>query len=133
MYRQVDFFRHDWHSSANGANLRCDNCHTQGLTRNAQSAKKCTACHPTYKFVSNNVNPEKKYLTLSYTDAMHNLCVSCHIKKSKILKNKQDLPRCTTCHKTQLPENLTTGIDWKINLPHFNDVILPEVKQDINE
>ena len=133
MYTQVDFFRHEWHSSVNGANLKCDNCHIPGLTRNAQSAKKCTECHPTYKFVINKVNPEKKYITLSYTDAMHALCVSCHIKESKILKDKQGLAQCATCHKAQLPENLTAGINWKINIPHFNSVILPDVKPGKNE
>ena len=142
MYTKVDFFNHNWHTSSSGANLNCKDCHKPGLTRSSQSAKKCTNCHPAYNFAGNNsmisklentISPGKlssanNYYILSYTDAMHNLCVSCHITESKKLKDKPHLAECTTCHKTQLPENLTPGLTWKINIPHFNNVILPDVK-----
>ena len=144
MYTQVDFFNHDWHTSSSGAKLKCKDCHTPGLTRSAQSAKKCTDCHPSYKFTGNNLiagvsertastansSINKKYFILSYTDAMHNLCVSCHQSESKNLKDKPNLAECTTCHSTQLQENLTSGLTWKITIPHFNSVILPEVKSE---
>jgi hypothetical protein len=133
MYNTVDFFRHDWHTSVNGANLKCYDCHKQGASKSAGSAKKCTGCHSSYKNVLNAKNANKKYYILSYTDALHNLCVSCHLKKAKELKDKPDLARCSTCHKTELPENLTAGIEWKITVPHFNSVILPDVKPVVME
>ncbi len=128
MYSKVDFFQHDWHSSINGADLKCSDCHKQGINRSAESAKQCTDCHKTYSFTANQMNDNSVYYTLSYTDALHNLCVSCHLKEAKLLTDKPNLARCSTCHKTELPENLTAGINWKISLPHFNSVILPDVK-----
>ncbi|HKJ82336.1 MAG TPA: Ni/Fe-hydrogenase cytochrome b subunit [Ignavibacteriaceae bacterium] len=128
MYAQVDFFNHDWHTSNTGANLKCNDCHQPGINRTDQSAKKCTSCHPAYKFTVNKKVSAKTYYTLSYTNAMHNLCVSCHLIESKKLKNKPHLVECSTCHKTQLPENLITGLKWKIKVPHYNNVILPDVK-----
>ena len=130
MYTRVDFFRHAWHSSPKGAKLKCDDCHKAGVTRSVQSAKKCTDCHKTYKFVTNGKNQDEKYYALSYTDALHSLCVSCHIIESKKIEDKPNLALCSTCHKTQLPENLTAGINWKISVPHFNNVVLPRVKME---
>ncbi len=131
MYTQVDFFNHNWHTSSDGAKLRCDDCHKPGMNRSAQSAKHCTSCHTTYKFAINKKSSVENYYILSYTDALHKLCVSCHMKESKIVKDKPNLALCSTCHKTQLPENLTAGLNWKISLPHFNNVILPDVKPEI--
>jgi Ni/Fe-hydrogenase subunit HybB-like protein len=133
MYRTVDFFKHDWHTSADGAGLKCNDCHKPGITRSAGSAKKCTDCHTTYKSVLNARDINDNYYIMSYTDALHNLCVSCHLKESKKIKDKPDLARCSTCHKTELPENLTAGINWKISIPHFNSVILPDVKPVVLE
>ncbi len=129
MYAQVDFFKHDWHTSNTGANLKCNDCHTPGLTRNALSAKNCTDCHATYDSVANDANsPAKRYYIPSYADAMHNLCVSCHRIEAKIVKDKPKLAQCSTCHKTQLPDSLIAGMKWKIKLPHFDNVILPAHK-----
>jgi len=128
MYSNVDFFQHDWHASTNGAGLKCNDCHKQGINRSIESAKQCTGCHKTYNFTANQKNNNTRYYTLSYTDALHNLCVSCHLKKAKESADKPYLARCSTCHKSELPENLTAGINWKISLPHFNSVILPDVK-----
>lgn len=133
MYNTADFFKHDWHSSVEGAKLKCDDCHKPGVNRNVESAKECTECHTSYKFVFNTKSIDKNYFILSYTDALHNLCVSCHLKESKQLKDKPDLAKCSTCHKTELPENMSADINWKITLPHFNSVILPDIKPAVME
>jgi Ni/Fe-hydrogenase subunit HybB-like protein len=127
MYKAVDFFRHDWHSSANGANIKCKGCHKAGVTRNSESAKKCVECHPEFKFDKSESRFVKNYFALSYTDALHKLCVSCHIIKSKELKDKPNLAQCTTCHKSEMPEKITVNLKWETSLPHFNNVILPDV------
>ncbi len=128
MYTQADFFKHDWHSAVDGANLKCSDCHKEGINRNVNSAKKCFDCHKTFNFNSGLKKVNDTYNILSYTDALHNLCVSCHMKEVRENKDKSGLARCSTCHKTELPENLTAGVNWKINVPHFNSVILPDVK-----
>ncbi len=127
MYAEVDFFRHDWHSSNEGANLKCEDCHTPGVTRSAESAKKCTACHPSYKFSPNGQSAAKEYYILSYTDAMHRLCVSCHTVESKNVKDKPNLAQCPTCHRLGIPPELRAGMKWDIRMPHFDNVVLPDV------
>jgi Ni/Fe-hydrogenase subunit HybB-like protein len=133
MYKTVDFFNHEWHSSDERANLKCNDCHAAGVTRNIESAKKCVDCHPGYEFSSYSGTKLEKYYAPSYTDALHKLCVSCHKIKSVELKDKANLAQCTTCHKTDLPEEINANLKWETNLPHFNSVILPEIDLDENE
>ena len=130
MYTRADFFNHSWHSSADGAGLKCDDCHKRGVTRNATSAKLCSDCHTTYKFTDNKKLIGDNYHILSYVDALHNLCVSCHLREAKKSKEKENLALCSTCHKAQLSETQYANINWKIKLPHFNNVILPDVKPE---
>lgn len=136
MYTSADFFRHDWHASSAGANLSCNDCHKPGETRSALTAKSCTSCHSTYKFASNRINrfykfaandnnPAHKYYIPSYADAMHDLCLSCHLIEAKKLKNEANLTQCSTCHQTPVHSNSVRGLNWKIHVPHFNNVILP--------
>ena len=127
MYSQVDFFRHEWHSSTSGGNVKCDDCHTPGVTRTAQSARKCTACHPAYTANAVENRTDGEYFALSYTDAMHQLCVSCHTAEAKEVKDKPNLARCTTCHRTGIPPALKAGMKWDIAMPRFDNVVLPEV------
>lgn len=127
MYTTPAFFKHDWHTSETGAKLKCYDCHKAGVDRTAQSAKNCSDCHKTYKFTSaSNIKADKYYIP-SYTDAMHNLCVSCHIIESKKIKDKPNLALCATCHQRQLHENMTEDLSWKVKLPHFNNVEIPKI------
>ena len=64
---------------------------------------------------------------------MHNLCVSCHMIKAKELKDKPNLAQCSTCHKTGFTKKLEVSIKWEISSPHFNQVILPDVKPKIEK
>jgi len=133
MYKPVDFFNHEWHSSDKGANIKCNDCHKPGVTRNIESSKKCVDCHTDYEFSSYINNNLEKYYTPSYTDALHKLCVSCHKIKSVELTDKSNLAECSTCHKTKMPEELYTNLKWETNLPHFNNVILPDIDLDTNK
>ena len=132
MYEDVDFFKHDWHSMKNGANIKCNDCHTPGLNRSAETAKKCVDCHPQYQLTVYKKNNFKNYYTYSYTDAMHKLCVSCHKLKAEELVDKPNLAQCSTCHATEFPQKLEEKIKWEITMPHFNHVVLPEVSADLD-
>ena len=127
MYNTVDFFKHDWHASSTGANLKCGDCHSNGFTKSQETAKKCIDCHPSYDFTKIKFISTTEYFAPSYTDAMHKLCVSCHIVKSKELKDKPNLAQCSTCHSTQPSEKFVSNLKWEITLPHFNRVILPDI------
>jgi Ni/Fe-hydrogenase subunit HybB-like protein len=127
MYNTIDFFKHDWHTSSTGANLKCADCHSKGFTKSKETAKKCINCHPSYTFDQNKITAAKNYLAPSYTDAMHKLCVSCHIVKSKELKDKPNLAQCSSCHSTAPPEKILANLKWETTLPHFDRVILPDI------
>jgi len=125
MYSRSDFFNHDWHASDKGAALSCNNCHTDNETKNINSAKSCQDCHKNYEYKNHTFATVDGYYTFSYTDAMHKLCVSCHFVRSKELAKNKDLNKCTTCHISELPEEITSNITWETSPPHFNSVILP--------
>ena len=40
----------------------------------------------------------KQYQAVAYTEAMHRMCIGCHIQKAKE-KNKPEMTRCAWCHK----------------------------------
>lgn len=125
MYKDVNFFKHDRHTSPAGADLKCNDCHICGVNRSALTAKKCTACHSSYNFNTKKNSSTRKYGMPSYTNAMHGLCITCHATQSKLSKDKPDLTLCSTCHNSRLNENLNTDLKWNIAVPHFNSVILP--------
>ncbi len=102
MYRSVDAFRHDWHASATGAGVACYQCHAKGQVRTASTAAKCDKCHknlvPQGATIELKKIEEKNYQAVSYTEAMHRLCLDCHIKQAKA-NNKPEIARCGECHK----------------------------------
>jgi len=99
MYNPTDAFGHSWHSSAQGANLKCLDCHPKGEPKTVENAIKCHNCH-------NDLVPEGStiefthYKAVSYVEAMHRLCIGCHYMKAEIVENP-DLARCATCHPGQ--------------------------------
>jgi hypothetical protein len=127
MYKPVDFFRHDWHSSPVGAGLTCEKCHTPGLSRSAETSKTCSECHP--KYTMNNA-VSKPYYADSYTDAMHKQCVSCHREQIRNVPEKHMLDECTTCHKNDITKKIDMSINWDITKPGSNNVILPLPEDD---
>jgi hypothetical protein len=130
MYKSVDFFKHDWHASAYGANIKCDDCHVNGVRREKETSKTCAECHTLYKFKNADLKNTSRYFALSYTDALHQLCVSCHVVKANELK-KQNLDQCSSCHSAGVLEQISENLKWEISLPHFNSVILPKIDNEI--
>jgi Ni/Fe-hydrogenase subunit HybB-like protein len=98
MYQTTDAFGHDWHSSPTGARLGCFDCHSRGAEKTAATAKSCDACHRDL-IPAGAVIPVKKYRAMGYVDAMHRLCIGCHVKKTGELPEKPDLERCVNCHR----------------------------------
>jgi Ni/Fe-hydrogenase subunit HybB-like protein len=97
MYQPVDSFRHDWHSSPEGARLACYECHERGKARSGAMAKDCSACHKDLYPAGASIQV-KQYRAVGYAQAMHQLCLGCHVKAAQ-QKGKPDLARCTNCHK----------------------------------
>ncbi|MFH1049545.1 MAG: Ni/Fe-hydrogenase cytochrome b subunit [bacterium] len=115
MYNEGDAFRHDWHASSQGANLSCSECHASNISKGKDfkeaamqssnenlAIKKCEECHKELIPVDATIRQIKSYITLSYTDALHNKCIGCHEEKLKsdslIKANNPDLTKCSKCH-----------------------------------
>lgn len=130
MYKAVDFFKHDWHASGRGAKIKCDDCHIDGAQRIKENVKTCAECHPEYEFKNTDPKKTSNYMALSYTDALHQLCVSCHVVKANEME-KQNLSRCTSCHSAEVYEQVSENLKWETSLPHFNRVILPKIDKEI--
>jgi Ni/Fe-hydrogenase subunit HybB-like protein len=124
MYKPFDAFRHDWHASEQGANLACVQCHDSEAERVAATAKKCDQCHLDLIPAGATIKVDS-YMAVSYTNAMHGLCVPCHEKKLATVPDKPNLARCETCHDTARPHYLTAEIlkEWKVR--RYNNVELP--------
>jgi len=111
MYNEGDAFRHDWHSSSEGANLSCFKCHDRNIskgkdykyaTNKNSTVKKCEECHKQLIPGDSKIKEIKSYITVSYTDALHKLCIGCHEDKLKtdslIIVNNPNLAKCSKCH-----------------------------------
>jgi Ni/Fe-hydrogenase subunit HybB-like protein len=96
-YLPTDAFRHSWHSSPSGANLSCAQCHAKGQVRGAASAARCDKCHKNLVPAGATITV-KQYRAVAYTEAMHRMCLGCHVKKAKE-NNKPEMTRCAWCHK----------------------------------
>lgn len=96
MYLSTDAFGHDWHSSPSGGKLKCNECHDKTIVRNADSAKKCDYCHQGLVPPDSDIEINT-YKAISYTEAMHLMCINCHTKVA-VEKEKPALARCENCH-----------------------------------
>ncbi len=125
MYSANDIFNHDWHNSETGANIVCDKCHPAGQRREKATAKKCAECHAdlvneyTQTMIDN-------YIAVSYVDAMHIQCISCHQEKAANNPERVHLSECASCHETAPPEHLNDLLKWTDSKPSYNRVLLPE-------
>jgi len=125
MYVPVDSFRHDWHASPAGAKLPCQECHPKGKPRVADTAKACDECHKDLipKGATIEIN---NYEAIGYTEAMHRLCLGCHVEKVKE-KDKPDMARCAWCHKERRSFVDAEGLRFGLPEPVGQRIILPPV------
>jgi Ni/Fe-hydrogenase subunit HybB-like protein len=96
-YLTTDSFRHDWHASPAGGNVPCYQCHAPGQVRRAATAARCDTCHRNLVPKSASI-AVKQYRAVGYAQAMHELCLGCHVKKAKE-KSKPEMAQCEWCHK----------------------------------
>ncbi len=100
MFEGTDIFDHDLHIRKQGGNGSCDKCHgTTGASR-FESMKTCEDCHAKDMMAENPVVKTFTNRTASgYRDAMHKMCIPCHVKSDELSgEKKTQLRRCGTCH-----------------------------------
>ena len=130
MYLPIDAFKHDWHGSQNGGNLACFECHEKKVVRNAESAKKCDDCHKDLIPHDPSIKVEE-YMAVSYTEAMHLLCINCHTRVATE-KEKPDLARCVTCHREQRTITDATDLNSHNDKLMGKRMVLPPIYRKIN-
>lgn len=131
MYTPTEVFDHDWHSASEGGNIACNQCHTEGEEREKASAKKCRDCHTDLFAAADDaveaVDAEKSYLALSYVDAMHRKCITCHRELAAQDTSKAPLTLCRSCHGEHPTDYLTDDIRDYLAAPSAKPVVMPEL------
>jgi len=132
MYQVADAFKHDWHADPDGGNIPCGQCHPKDVQRQALTVDNCYECHTDLIPNGSKIRFEKN-MAVSYTDAMHKQCISCHQEKTEELIDKKNLTECAACHEIAAPENLDELIKWYDTKPSFNRVVVPSVEMEQDE
>jgi hypothetical protein len=132
MYQVTDAFKHDWHADPDGGNIPCGQCHPKDAQREVLTVNNCDECHTDLIPAGSKIRFEKN-MAISYTDAMHKQCISCHQEKTEELIDKKNLTECTACHKITPPENLDELIKWYDTKPSFNRVVVPSIEMEQDE
>ncbi|MBN1341355.1 MAG: polysulfide reductase NrfD [Phycisphaerae bacterium] len=101
MYLPTSIFSHDRHVEVLGMNRSCHECHPSRQGRTGATAKACAECHNEKELALKVPGATVKSdgdVAVSYTNAMHDLCITCHAE----VATKRKIPhhdRCDTCHK----------------------------------
>jgi Ni/Fe-hydrogenase subunit HybB-like protein len=100
MYTATNTFDHDAHVAAMEGNRSCVKCHGEENPLQVKATKTCQDCHRDDMMAANPV--VKKFESEwagSYKDAMHKMCIPCHVKTAADPTVKRpDLGRCGACH-----------------------------------
>jgi Zn finger protein HypA/HybF involved in hydrogenase expression len=127
MYQTADSFRHDWHAAPSGANIPCYKCHALGQVRTASTAVRCDHCHKDLIPAKATITI-KNYRAVSYTEAMHRLCLGCHLKKAVELK-KPEMTRCGWCHKESQQVIEARDLELRRRTAGSGSPVLPPIGQ----
>jgi hypothetical protein len=119
-YRATELFDHDVHVARYGGNASCAKCHEPGKPKTVEASKDCADCHPE---PSPDVTEVKARLDLpeglavGYVDAMHGLCVGCHMEEEAKQKAAQPyLSRCINCHRERPEGESGQGMPGKTTI-----------------
>jgi hypothetical protein len=117
MYGPTSLFDHASHVDKLDGNQSCSECHTDySAVKDYETATACTECHESPAESTCIVEaPDPRWRdAVSYVDAMHGLCVSCHRRKIEESPERYSivLDRCDKCHDADL------ALDLRFMSPH---------------
>ena len=123
MFLTTNIFNHSLHQTELGGNQSCIQCHAENIPKSITTVKTCKDCHTDSLsiYVKNSPIKSDSYIAVSYVDAMHNLCITCHQQKKTELE-KPNLALCTTCHKGETDAVHTVGEKWRAM--HYNSWVV---------
>ncbi len=103
MFEATDTFSHAGHEAALGERESCVQCHVEpDLAKSRPSTKACDACHHAPPADATLVSATLELgagVAAGYMDAMHGLCLTCHIEEAAQEANAH-LGQCATCHRS---------------------------------
>jgi len=104
MYDTTDIFDHASHARKLGGNMGCVLCHRDDGAKSRSTSTPCAKCHPDMISEGSVVDLPIDALTgyaVSYMDAMHGLCVTCHQQMVRDSPDDfgPDFAKCATCHR----------------------------------
>ena len=108
MYDSRSVFDHDIHVARLGGNGGCVECHSDGSrVKSYETITECSECHRVEIAAEAFVEapPERWGQAVGYMEAMHTLCVDCHLREilSAPDQHSESLKRCINCH----------DVDWR--------------------
>jgi hypothetical protein len=111
MYDTTSVFEHDAHVEALDGNAGCVQCHDgTAQVKSYETATACAECHENEVHSSRIIeSPHDRWrAAVSYTDAMHGLCVTCHQKtlEEDPAGHPEGLNECRACHDADRSEEL---------------------------
>jgi hypothetical protein len=99
---------HSSHSQNRLKNLSCTECHQLGSPKHADTALACSVCHGREMGLMDEEQTLLNKWALSYVDAMHKKCISCH-KEMAVQRGRPRLAECQTCHQLISDRSLTAS------------------------
>jgi Ni/Fe-hydrogenase subunit HybB-like protein len=101
LFTPATLFDHDRHAKGARGGDSCSKCHGPGEPQSLTVAKTCQDCHRKDMMVAGNpvAASFKKPVAGSYKEAMHKMCIPCHVTKAADpAVNLPNLGRCGACH-----------------------------------
>ncbi len=116
MYTKTDVFSHDGHIARLGGNASCIKCHGEAKPVVLGKVKSCKGCHDKDMMTKNEiVKTFDSPWACSYKDAMHKMCIPCHVKKAKDpTVKKPNLGRCGACHNSGTESEKLYHAEYKL-------------------
>jgi hypothetical protein len=119
-YRATNLFDHEVHVARYGGNASCAKCHEPGEPKTVAGSKDCADCHPEPSPEVTEVEVKldlPEGMASGYVDAMHGLCVDCHMKEEAKQKAAQPyLSRCINCHRERPEGEMGQGMPEKTTI-----------------
>lgn len=113
VYMETDIFDHELHVAKRVGDHGCESCHERGEPPSLGSSKSCGDCHSDLRAERTSVKlspTTRENIAVSYKDAMHGLCIDCHLSRAAEV-GRPNLAICTTCHPPIPGEQMSPAVD----------------------
>ena len=118
MRLKISVFDHALHEKQYNGKFSCVECHESDKPKNLENSKACAECHVEDMNHFPAVGEPFNHYALSYIDAMHDRCITCHEQK-EIELQKPGLSECSHCHGESWKARFT-GMEKTVKITNNN-------------